>query len=75
MFGQKKKTLVVEGMMCEHCAAHVEGALSKIDGVKSAKVDLKKKTALVKADREIGHDEFDQAISKAGYKLVEVKDE
>ena len=75
MFGQKKKTLVVEGMMCEHCAAHVEGALSKIEGVKSAKVDLKKKTATVKAERDIAAAEFEAAISAAGYKFVGVQDE
>ena len=73
MFGQKK-VLVVEGMMCEHCAAHVEAAVSKIDGVKSVKVDLKKKTATAKVDRDISRDEFEKAVSGAGYKLVEVQD-
>ena len=74
MFGQKKITLVVEGMMCEHCAAHVEDAVKKIDGVKAVKVDLKNKTATVKAANEISRDAFENAIANAGYKLVEVKD-
>lgn len=73
MFGQKK-VLLVEGMMCEHCAAHVEAAVSKIDGVKSVKVDLKKKTATAKVERDIPSEEFEKAIAGAGYKLVGVED-
>ena len=73
MFGQKK-TLIVEGMMCEHCAAHVEAALGKIDGVKSVKVDLKKKTATAKVSRDIPNEEFEKAIAGAGYKLVGVEE-
>lgn len=41
------KTLVIEGMMCNHCKATVEKALSGVPGVKSAVVDLGAKTATV----------------------------
>ncbi|MCQ2441604.1 MAG: heavy-metal-associated domain-containing protein [Oscillospiraceae bacterium] len=41
------KTLVIEGMRCMHCKANVEKALSAVPGVKSAVVDLEKKTATV----------------------------
>ena len=71
MFG-KKQTLTVEGMMCMHCAAHVEEALSKLPGVKSAKVDLAKKTATVKVDELIALEVYEKAIADAGYKLIEV---
>lgn len=74
MFGQKKIVLVVEGMMCEHCAAHVEDAVKKIAGAKAAKVDLKSKTVTVKAANEISREAFEKAIADAGYKLVEVRD-
>ena len=38
MFGLKKKenvtyTLTVEGMMCQHCVAHVKKALEAVKGV------------------------------------------
>ncbi|MDY6391655.1 MAG: heavy metal-associated domain-containing protein [Bacilli bacterium] len=72
MFGSKKQTLIIKGMMCKHCAAHVEEALLKLTGVKSAKVDLDKKSATVKVDQEISKETYDKAISDAGYKLVEV---
>ena len=39
-----KKVLVVEGMMCAHCQAHVQKALEGVDGVQEAVVDLEKKT-------------------------------
>ena len=73
MFGSKKQTLVVEGMMCEHCAAHVKEALEKIEGVTGAKVDLKGKTATVKVKAELEESLYRQAIEDAGYKLVEVR--
>lgn len=73
MFGQKKIVIGVEGMMCEHCAAHVEEAVKKIAGVKAAKVDLKDKSVTVKADREIESAEFEAAISGTGYKFVGVR--
>lgn len=73
MFGSKKQTLVVEGMMCEHCAAHVKEALEKVDGVSDAKVDLKGKTATVKVKETLSEETFRKAIEEAGYKLVEVR--
>lgn len=72
MFGTKKQTLKVEGMMCKHCAAHVEEVLSKLDGVKDAKVNLEAKTATVKVSSEIAREVYEKAIADAGYKLVEV---
>ena len=36
------RTLTIEGMMCAHCAAHVESALNALPGV-STHVDLRKR--------------------------------
>jgi len=72
MFGTKKQVLTIEGMMCMHCAAHVEEALGKLDGVKGVKVDLKAKTATVKVAEPIAREVYEAAVSGAGYKLVEV---
>lgn len=70
MFGAKKQVLSVEGMMCMHCASHVEEALNKLPGVKGAKVDLAKKTATVKVEQELSQEVYEKAIADAGYKLV-----
>jgi copper chaperone len=34
------ETIQVEGMSCDHCKQAVEGALTKLSGVSTAKVDL-----------------------------------
>ena len=36
----KQRTVIVDGMTCEHCKARVESRLNSLDGV-SAKVNLK----------------------------------
>ena len=43
-----KKIISIEGMHCSHCSGRVEKTLLTIDGVKKAKVDLKKKEFKIK---------------------------
>lgn len=73
MFGTVKTVVSVEGMMCEHCAAHVKEALEKIEGVKSVVVSLKTKEATVKSGKKLDENEIKTAIENAGYKCVGVK--
>lgn len=73
MFGSKKQTLSIDGMMCEHCAAHVKAALEKVAGVEGVKVDLKGKCATVKTKADIDEATYRKTIEDAGYKLVEVR--
>lgn len=68
-----KKTLKVEGMSCGHCKAAVEKALKGIDGVDSAVVDLNNKTAEVTLNKELNNDILSNAVTEAGYEVVEVK--
>ena len=48
-----KKTIQINGMMCNHCTAHVEKALSALDGVLSAKADLEGKCATVELSQPV----------------------
>ena len=73
MFGSKTITVGVEGMMCEHCAAHVKDALCKLDGVNSAKVDLAGKKVDIKAKRELSEAELKSAIEEAGYTFAGIR--
>ena len=57
--------------MCGHCAARVEGVLSAIKGVTSAKVDLEAKTVTVTATAKVSVDQMKKAITEAGYTVVE----
>ena len=61
-----KKTLTIEGMMCAHCAAHVEKALNALPGV-TAQVDLAGKTAVVTGSA--GDEALKQAVADAGYQV------
>lgn len=67
-----RKTIVVEGMMCENCRNRVEWAINDLQGA-VAKVDLKKKTAVVSMNREINDNVLREAIEKAGYTVVEIR--
>lgn len=60
--------LKVEGMMCAHCKAHVEGALLKIEGVKSAVASLEKNNVVVTLDKDVDKNILIHAIEEAGYK-------
>ena len=68
-----EKTLLIEGMMCQNCARHVEGALKKVDGVTTVTVDLQGKKALVNATKDIDQATFAKAVETAGYRLKAVK--
>lgn len=69
MFGKSKTmTFSVDGMMCEHCKAHVEKALLDIKGVKSASADLDSKSVTVVAKDSVSVETLKAAVIAAGYK-------
>lgn len=66
-----KKTIVIEGMTCENCKNRVERFINDMDGA-AAKVNLKKKEAVVSLDREISDEQLRAVVKKAGYTVVEI---
>ena len=68
----KQRTVVIEGMTCEHCKARVESRLNELDGV-SAKVNLKRKTAVVSMEKEVEDEEIKKAIENVGYEVIEIR--
>ncbi|MGN0814250.1 MAG: heavy metal translocating P-type ATPase [Candidatus Coproplasma sp.] len=68
-----KKIVTVDGMCCEHCAARVEKALSAVNGVVSADVKLKKKTAIVRSREEVSDEEIKKVITDAGYTVLSIE--
>ena len=70
MFGNEKTVIRVEGMMCEHCAAHVKTALEKLPDVKGASVDLKAKEVTVKTKGPFDEETAKKAIEEAGYRYA-----
>ena len=67
------KTLNIEGMMCAHCVAHVEKALSALGGVTSAKADLENKCATVTLAAPVSDQELKDAVTEAGYEVVSIQ--
>lgn len=64
-----KKTLSIEGMMCAHCAAHVEKALNALPGVTAA-VDLAGNSAVVTGD--VSDEALKKAVADAGYTVTDI---
>ena len=73
LFG-KKQEVMIEGMKCEHCAAHMKDALESIDGVKSVKVDLKEKKAVVSSKDGISESDAKKAVESCNKTFVSIKD-
>ncbi|MBQ7323281.1 MAG: heavy metal translocating P-type ATPase [Clostridia bacterium] len=63
------KTLKVEGMMCQHCVAHVKKALEGVEGVSNVEVDLEKKTATVTLTGAVSDESLTAVIVDAGYEV------
>ncbi|MCQ2554922.1 MAG: heavy-metal-associated domain-containing protein [Clostridia bacterium] len=59
--------LNVEGMMCPHCEARVNKAVSSMAGVESAVADHNTNTVTVTVSKDITEDEFKAVIDACGY--------
>ena len=67
-----KKTLKIDGMMCDHCVHHVKEALSGVPGVESAEVSLSAKSAVVSGPA-LDEAAMKAAVAEAGYEVVAVE--
>ena len=64
-----KKSLNVEGMMCEHCEARVKKTLESLPFVTSAEASHKKNRAVVEITEDGHDDELKAAVENEGYKV------
>ena len=67
------KTLDIEGMMCEHCVAHVTQALEGVRGVRNVHVSLDEKNATLDAGPLVSDKKLSKAVEDAGYKVVGIR--
>lgn len=65
-----EKTLNVEGMMCQHCVAHVTKALEKVEGVASVDVSLEENRATVALSADVADQVLIDAVVDAGYEAA-----
>ena len=66
----------ITGMTCSACAQHVEKAVNKLDGIKTANVNLLTNRLTVEADPSvIGAEDIVAAVEKSGYGAFHVDEE
>ncbi|MBM6977802.1 metal-transporting ATPase, partial [Intestinimonas butyriciproducens] len=65
-----EKKIMIEGMMCQHCVAHVTKALTGLPG-ESATVDLEGKCATVSGPAT--DEALKKAVEEAGYQVVSIQ--
>ena len=65
-----EKKVMIEGMMCQHCVAHVTKTLNALPGV-TAVVDLDSKSAVVTGD--VSDDAIRAAVEEAGYEVTGIR--
>lgn len=61
------KTIVIEGMQCNHCKMTVEKVLGALDGVEKVEVNLNDKTATIEMSKEIADSKIKEVIEEAGF--------
>ena len=67
-----KKRILVEGMSCGHCVAHVSEALKAI-GAKNVEVNLDRKLAIAEVGENIKDNAIRLAVQDAGYEVVRIE--
>jgi Cu+-exporting ATPase len=72
---QQSLDLAITGMDCVNCAATVERALKKVDGVLDVTVNFASEHALINVAAGVLRDDLVSAVQKAGYDVVLADDE
>jgi len=71
-----KESLQIEGMHCAGCANSVEKALSEVEGVSKASVNLATEKALIEFENgEVTREKLKEAVQNAGYDVKEEAEE
>ena len=61
-----KKTVKIEGMMCQMCVKHVKAALAPLDS--EVEVSLENNCAMI--DESVADDAIRAAVTEAGYEVA-----
>lgn len=72
---EKKVTIIIEGMHCNHCSAAIADGLKKLMGIKSADVLFTTGRAKVVYDPEVVKtDDMAKVIKDLGYSVKGIKE-
>ncbi|MBZ2175436.1 copper ion binding protein [Schnuerera sp. xch1] len=67
-----KKTMLVEGMSCNHCVMAVTNALKELEGVSKVDINLEDKKVEVEGENLVDKS-LKEAVEEAGYDVAEIK--
>lgn len=67
-----KRTMKINGMMCNHCSGRVSEVLNAIDGV-SAEISLENKCAYIELSKDVSDEILKNAVTEAGYDVVGIE--
>lgn len=67
-----EKLIMIHGMTCQKCVAHVKHALEEIEGITSVEVGLSENTAKIKLEKDIANEILVEAIEDMGYDVKEI---
>ena len=68
-----EKTIMVNGMQCNHCKMTVEKVLGAIDGIANVLVNLEEKKVVVNLSKEVANSIIEEAIKEAGFEVVSIE--
>lgn len=67
-----KKKIIIEGMSCQHCVAHVKEALENLENVSTVEVSLENKCAIVQTTNT--NEELKEAVEEEGYDVINIEE-
>lgn len=67
----KGKVFKIDGMHCKNCTNRIKRSINRIDGV-SAKLNLKKKEAVISYEKDVADDVLRKEIEGLGYKVTSI---
>ena len=62
--------ITVNGMMCEHCEAHVKKSLEAIDGIESAVASHEQNLVTITNSKDVDEAAIKAAVEEAGYEYA-----
>ena len=66
----EKRSIVVAGMSCEHCATAVRAEIGKLPGVSEVAVDVAAGRVRISGEELPGDGALREAVEEAGYQLA-----
>ena len=68
-----KKKIIVEGMKCENCAKHVKEALTGVEGIISADINLADKLVVIETSANVSNESIKLAVNTEKYNVVGIE--